>query len=471
VLAVRGRSFRAAFAHGVLFGVAFFGVLLTWLLNLGVLPWLLLTGTQSVAPGVLGALTAAAWRLPARLVTVPCAWVAVEAVRGRFPLGGFPWGRLGSSQADAPSAGWVAVGGIPLLSWLVAATGVAVVAAVTARGSWRALTAAGAAALLALGGPALPASGAGQDVAPRVVVAVVQGNVPRARTVAEQARAARVTDNHVAATRALAAEVRAGRVPAPDLVVWPESSTDVDPGRDRRVYDLIAGAVADVGVPVLVGAVLDTADGRVRNVGQLWLPGMGPGAVYQKRHLVPFGEYIPYRRLLGGLGDLALVTRDFVPGTGPQLVTAGPIRIGDVICYEVAYDDTHAQAVQAGANLLVVQSNNASYMRDGQTGETEQQLAMARLRAREHDRAVVVATPTGISAIVRPDGTVEARTGIWQAQTLVAELELRTTQTWSDRVGERPEQILTAGVLAVPVLAVTQGRRRRDSSHRGSTPP
>lgn len=461
LLAVRGRRLRVAFSLGVLFGAVFFAVLLTWLTNLGLAPWLLLTALQSLVLGLLGVAVALAWRYPGRLIAVPCAWVAVEALRARFPLGGFPWGRLGFSQADAPTARWVSIGGIPLLSWVVAVVGTVAVATGLAMGVSRlrrTATVVAAVGLAALGTLVLPGGGI-DGAAPdqtggapsTVTIAVVQGNVPRGRTMVEQARAARVTENHVDATYALAARVRAGAVPAPDLVIWPESSTDVDPERDPRVRELIAGAVAAIDRPILVGAILDSPDGRGRNVGQLWVPGAGPGATYQKRHLVPFGEYIPFRGLLGGIGPLSLIPRDFVPGTGPQIITSGAMRIGDVICYEVAYDDEALDAVRAGANLLVVQSNNASFMRDFQVGETLQQLAMSRLRALEHDRAVAVATTTGISALIRPDGTVQAQTDIWQAETLVGQVELRTTRTVASRLGAWPELLLSAGLIAVPL--------------------
>ena len=481
---VRGRPARTAFGLGFAFGAAFFAVLLSWLWNLGVLPWLLLTVTQSVFTGLLGVALAVGWRLPARLVVMPCMWVAVEALRARFPLGGFPWGRLGFSQADAPTASVVAVGGIPFLSLVIASAGIGVVV-LALSSTVRACpkrTAARMGLLVLI--PVAVTSGAHaySDAQSRgaqgavVTVAVVQGNVPRARTLEEQARAARVTENHVEATLALAERVRSGEVPAPDLVIWPESSSDVDPQSNPKVYDLIEGAVTAIDRPLLIGAVLEAPDGRALNAGQLWLPGRGPVDAYVKRHLVPFGEYIPMRSLLGGLGDLALIERDFVAGKGPQVLSAGSIRIGDIICYEVAYDDEGRDAVGAGANLLVVQSNNATYMRDGQKGETLQQLAMARLRALELDRAVVVATPTGISAVVEPDGSVVERTDIWTRETLVSQVELRTTRTLASRMGNWLEWVVAAaaamGLASVTVqrrLAGPQGLRGRIVRASGGT--
>ncbi|MGQ0843042.1 MAG: apolipoprotein N-acyltransferase [Sporichthyaceae bacterium] len=480
IVAVAGSRPRTGAALGMLFGTVFFGVLLTWLVNLGWAAWLVLTALQALFFAGLGAALIPLLRRRARLLALPAAWVALEAVRARQPLGGFPWGRLGFSQADAPTAGWVALGGIPLLGFLVALVGTAlalavlrVAAAPAPRLAARrgAASVAAAAALVLLGDSARAAAAAvvvhPPGVADRAVVAVVQGNVPRSRDLAEPKRAAQVTRNHVEATVALAARVRAGGVPAPDLVVWPENSTDVDPADSALVRDLLGQALTAIERPILVGAIVDADGGRrARNVGQLWVPdgrgGATPGARYVKRHLVPFGEYVPWRSLLGEVGDLTRVSRDFVPGTGPQVIDAGRVRIGDIICYEVAYDDEATDAVRAGANLLVVQSNNASYMRDGQVGETLQQLAMARLRAVENDRAVAVATTSGISAVVSPGGEVVSRTGTWQTQTLVETVDLRSTRTLASRVGQWPEAAIVAGAGLLPLLSA---RRRPPRAH------
>jgi apolipoprotein N-acyltransferase len=106
-----------------------------------------------------------------------------------------------------------------------------------------------------------------------------------------------VLDNHVQATRDLAADVRAGREQQPDLVVWPENASDIDPFTNPEAYDAIDRAVEDIGVPVLVGAVLQGPGEKISNAGIVWDPVTGPGERYVKRHPVPFGEYIPYRSL------------------------------------------------------------------------------------------------------------------------------------------------------------------------------
>src|SRR5262249_42774262 len=182
-----------------------------------------------------------------------------------------------------------------------------------------------------------------------------------------------------------------------------------------------------------------------RNAGQLWTPAHRPGPVYVKRQLLPFGESIPFRGLLSHITSLvALQPHDFTPGHRPVVFRAGPIRLGDVICYEVGFDGLVSSEVKAGANLLAVQTNDASFEVDGQRGESLQQLAMARIRAVESDRAVVVTSTTGVSAIIAPDGTVLAHSGTWRQAVLEARVPLLHTITLATRLGAWPELVITA---------------------------
>ena len=293
--------------------------------------------------------------------------------------------------------------------------------------------------------------------------------MPHARNLPDLWRAAKVTQYHAEATQELAAEVRAGSRPAPDVVIWPENSADLDPSLDPAINVTIQGAVDAIGRPVLVGVVLQNPR---RNAGQLWLPGRGPVAVYVKRQLVPFGEYIPFRGLLSHLTSLtALQPVNFTPGHRAVVFRIGKIRLGDVICYEVGFDGLVRSEVTAGANLLAVQSNDADFELDGQLGESQQQVAMARIRAIESDRAVVYASTTGQSAIISPDGSLIARSGTWRRAELDAWVPLRTTVTLADRLGGWPEGVIsaaTAAALAWALVSATLAHRR---SHRGRLPP
>jgi apolipoprotein N-acyltransferase len=493
VVALSGRSLRTAFAVGLVFGIAFFFPLLAWVINLAWFAWIAL----ALASALIFALFAVAQRLLLNLRYWPLAvagwWVAAEAFRDRWPWGGFPWGRLAMSQAGLPTQGWAAIGGPPLLSFAVALTGAMLawllltVLASTGRanpgladpgpadgarvaggrqGRWRRPGIAAAAFAATAGVACLPAVLPLDQVpagAKTAVVAAIQGNVPRARSLQAQLDEVQVTLNHATATGKLAMKVAAGTLPRPDLVVWPENSTDIDPTKYPPIYQEIASAASAIGRPILVGAVLQDPQ---RNAGVLWQPGQGPTTLYVKRRLVPFGEYIPFRGLISKVTSLTqLQPNDFVPGHQTVVFGVGQIRLGDVICYEIAFDDLVRSEVTAGANLLAMQSNDATFERDGQTGESGQQLAMARIRAVEFDRAVVVASTTGYSAIIAPDGHLITSSGIWQQAELEARVPLLTASTLASRLGAWPEwAIVAATAVALGLAAARAGaawRRER----------
>jgi apolipoprotein N-acyltransferase len=457
VLALRGQRVRGSLAVGAVFGLAFFFPLLAWVINLAWYAWVALAAAETVLFAVAALGQRLLLRLPAWPLAVAGWWVAAEAFRDRWPWGGFPWGRLAMSQASAPTARWVSVGGPPLLTFLVALTGAALAWLIVER---RLIPALGftAAAGLTLAGATFPV----QSSSPlNSTVAAVQGDVPHTRSLPTLVNDTVDTQNHAAATLKLAAQVRAGRRPAPALVVWPENSTNEDPFRYPLIYQTVETAVRAIGRPILVGEILD---GPVRNVGQLWLPGKGPSTQYVKRQLVPFGEYIPFRSLISHITSLtALQPINFTPGHRAVVFRVGDIRLGDVICYEVGFDGLVRSEVAAGANLLSVQTNDATFELDGQTGESLQQLAMARLRAIEFDRSVVVASTTGVSAIIAPDGRLITHSGTWRQAVLEARVPLLTSHTLAERLGSWPEYVITGLTLLALIGAAAGaiGDRRR----------
>jgi apolipoprotein N-acyltransferase len=249
----------------------------------------------------------------------------------------------------------------------------------------------------------------------------------------------------------------------------------VDPTTDPIARAVIDAAARAVGVPILVGAVLDgPGPTHVRNAAIVWSPTTGPGQTYVKRHLVPFGEYLPWRSFVLKLsGQFSLISKDFVPGHAAGTLQAGAIRLADTICFEIADDTVVRQAVTGGGRLLVVQTNNADYERatdSGNGGETAQQLAIARLRAVESGRAVVVAATSGVSAMIAPDGTVLARTGVFRPALLDLRLPLRDPLTLADRVGAWPEWILSAAGLVAVLAALPLPHRRRSLPGTGTEP-
>ncbi|MDP9393786.1 MAG: apolipoprotein N-acyltransferase [Actinomycetota bacterium] len=460
-LALRGSSARRGAVLGLVAGLAFFVPLLSWTgVYVGPFPWLLLAVVQALYVAAMGSLAAPVTRLRGWPVLVAALWVAQEALRVRWPFGGFPWGRLAFSQADSPAAALAAVGGTSLVTFAVALSGTLLAAAVLGLACRRASRAAAwavAAGIVLTAGVAVPRPA---PAGPTVTVAVVQGNVPRLGLDFNAQREA-VLGNHTQATHDLAADVRAGRRPAPDLVVWPENSSDIDPYADAGAWARIQAAVDDIGVPVLVGAVVEANGGRnVENTGIVWKPGAGPGDTYVKQHPVPFAEYIPMRRIARMVSDkVDLVRRDFVPGAERGTLALGPAMVGDVICFEVAYDGLVSDVVRGGAQLLVVQTNNATF---GFTPQTEQQLAMSRLRAVEHGRTVLVAATSGVSAVVAPDGRTRDRAELFTRKVMVERVRLATSPSTASRTGAPTEAVLaTVGVLGALVAATGRRRTRR----------
>ena len=287
----------------------------------------------------------------------------------------------------------------------------------------------------------------------------VQGNVPRPGLDFNAERRA-VLDNHARATTKAAAEVDAGERTRPDLVVWPENSSDIDPLRNPDASTVIREAASAINAPLILGAVLQEPPPSVSNASLLYLPGKDVSQRYVKQHPVPFAEYIPYRSFFRHLSDkVDLIASDFAAGTGPGVfrvpaVGGSTIAAGTIICFEVAYDDLMRDTVDHGANVLLVQTNNATF---GFTDESVQQLAISRIRAIEHGRSIVHVSTVGVSAMITPDGTAHQRTALFTSATLSAELPLRTDRTISDRAGPWPEY-LACGALAM--MLVLLGRRR-----------
>ncbi|MFB7636809.1 apolipoprotein N-acyltransferase [Streptomyces sp. NPDC056149] len=472
-LLTRGRRARQGAWTGFAFGLPFFLLLLKWLHVVGWDAVVGLSVAEALFVVVMGAGLALTSRLPGWPLWGACLWVAQEWARDRLPFGGFPWGRLAFANTGSSFTPLAALGGAPLVTFAVALAGTLLAAAAVGlwglrrgagqRGLVRALEAFGLAAAITLAGLVVPVPTKADDT---VRIAVVQGNVQRAG-MDFLGRPMKILDNHASATEKLADDVRHHRVPKPDLVIWPENSSDLDPFQYPQAYDRIDEAVKAIGVPVLVGALIDhpTKPGYVFNEGIVWDPKTGPGASYTKQHPVPFGEYVPFRAELSKIiTRFQRVPRDFYPGDHTGLLKVGPAKLGDVICFEVAYDEIVHDTVGAGARALVVQTNNATY---GRTGQPEQQLAMSRLRAVEHGRAVVTAATSGISAVVAPDGTVTHQIPEFTQGVVSARIPLRDETTLADRVGAAPEWALAIVGLLSCGAAVTVGRRRRMKDEKG----
>jgi apolipoprotein N-acyltransferase len=454
------------------FGVGWFIAWLEWLRVIGDDAWIGLAAFCALYAAAMGAGQAMVLRLRWGPLWAACLWVAQEAVRDRLPFGGFPWARLASgTEPPVALTGPLVLGGFPAATFTIALSGALIARWLRRRpaDARNPLIAVGVLFVLLVVPPVLipgPTSTGNTDDASddTLAVALIQGDVP-GEGLDFLGRQRQVLNNHVRETLKLAAEVKAGRQPQPDLVVWPENSSDIDPFTDPQASAAIDRAVRAIGAPTLIGAVLDvpTDATLVRNAAILWDPETGAGEIYVKQKPVPFGEYIPYRSLIGGLASrLDRIPRDFIAGDRTGTFEVAGTTIGVAICFEVADDSVLRDAVRDGAELLVVMTNNATY---ASTDQPEQQFAITRARAVEHRRSTVVAATTGITAAVSGGGGVVASVPQNEPGSLVVTMPLSGDLTPSDRVGAVGEWALTIVGLVAVIVGLRRARRLR------STPP
>jgi apolipoprotein N-acyltransferase len=264
-----------------------------------------------------------------------------------------------------------------------------------------------------------------------------------------------VLDNHVHETIQLAHDVRDGRAPQPAIVIWPENSSDIDPLANRDAFTQISTAAAEINAPILVGGVVQAPGYSLDNPVStnsviVWNPRTGPADRHDKQIVQPFGEYLPWRGFFSHLSQYANRAGYFVPGTGTGVVDAAGVPVGVTTCWEVIFDRAARESVLNGAQLLAVPANNATF----DEAMSQQQLAFGRLRAVEHDRYVVVAGTTGISAVIAPDGRELARTEFFEPAYLDMAVRLKTQLTPATQWGPVIEALLVGVGVAAVIAAI-----------------
>jgi apolipoprotein N-acyltransferase len=369
---------------------------------------------------------------PAALVIV------LEAIRASWPWGGFPWGLLAYSQVDGPLVALSTIGGQSLVSGVVVVCAAIAVKLVKFRSI--------SALMLLLFISICSASVSSFNSNDSVQLAAIQGNVPRVGNELSAQRAA-VLNNHLRTTEQLLAEIESGLIPEPDLIVWPESGTDIDPLVPGIAAEAISELASRSAAPILIGATTWYSSGSEgegpTNSGIMW-SGNGPSQIYSKNHLVPFGEYVPLRDVLAKwITRFDQIPNDFVPGEGPGVFDVSGAQIGDVICFEVAYANHIYDTINAGAQVITVQTNNATY---GNTTQPEQQFAITRFRAIETQRAFLVASTSGISGLIQNDGSVTDKTKQFESAIVTGEAPLISEKTFSTKY---PYWVLVISVIFI----------------------
>lgn len=477
--AVTGRRSSEAFRLGFLAGMVHYASLLSWVVytmgTYGQLPLFLSVPVLGLLAAYLSLYPAAFAALWGRLrvplwVLAPAAgalWTALEFLRAHL-LTGFPWELLGYSQHHRLALIQAAdVTGVYGLSFLIVTINAAVFLLVWqifkrrwqgAPVTFRASATAVLIGLLCFGG----AFGYGQwrlgqiDVlvaaAPKPTVAVVQGNIDQARKWDPAFQAASVDKYLQLSLKALGG--------FPDLIVWPETATPFYLHESSALTDRVVRFVRSANVPLLVGSPFyQERGGKIDYYNSAYLldaDGRVAGR-YDKVHLVPFGEYVPLRRLLPFVGKMVPQVGDFRPGRKGAVLRWADRHLGVQICYEIIFPSLARQMTVNGADLLINITNDAWF---GRTAAPAQHFSMAVFRAVENRRTLVRAANTGISGFIGPGGEVLARTGLFADATMNRPVPLLTGQTFYTRFGD----VWAWGCLVVSVVMIVWdgcSRRKR----------
>ena len=465
-----GRPWRARLALGAGFGLVDYVVGLLWVQEFsvpGYVALVVISGLFAVA-AILLVPTSGRLRVA---VALPCTFVMADWARDRFPLDGFPLAGLALGQASGPLAPVLRLGGGLALVAATVAVGVALaeLARLALRTATRLRTAGpdrprpdpirtglalpavalAVAVVLPLAG-ALSPSGAGGHLAP-LRIGLVQGGGPRGtRAVA--------TDPQVVFDRALNAS--AGLSGPLDLIVWPEGMLQShEPFQQSQDAAELAALASAHGATLLAGVEQDVGTTRYLNQVVAWDSQGRIVGVYVKNHLVPFGEYVPFRSLIRRLFNITDVPLDAIPGhsAGYMRTPAGQLAL--MISYEVFFDERARGGVRAGGQILVVPTNTASYR---STQVPTQEVAADRMRAWETGRWLVQVTPTGYSTVISPTGRILQKSHLDAATALEATVPRRTGMTVYDHIGDLTVVLLAlAGWLAVTLPAAVRIRARR----------
>lgn len=461
LVVLAGRGVWSSMLVGFLFGAAFFSVNLLFTARyLGWIPWVALSMLEALLTAVFAAPIALAYRwMPriapgtlGRLVLLPALvaglWTLREQIVGSWPYGGFPWGRIGVSQVNGPFAevaSWVGMSGLSFLVVMLCAMAIEYVRSGRLRRLTRAVPAAIVLVVL-LSLPQFPTTTAGS-----LRVGAVQGNGPAGYF------------DHRTRNAVLNAQLTAS-VPLfgqkMDVLLWPEGGVDSDPTSNPATAAALDELSRRVNAPVLLSAVTER-DSQLFNSSLLWTQDGQRGGTYDKRHPVPFGEYVPDRAFWEPFAPdlIGLIGREYTPGTAPPLIDLNGVGIGLAICFDVIYDDVVWDGAAEGAQVYMFQTNNADFRG---TDENLQQLAFARMRAIETGRSVVNLSTVGTSEVIAPDGATLDQVPIDVAGHMVTDVPLREGLTPAVVIGPAVKIVLGwGGIAALLVAGLTVAVRSR----------
>ena len=496
LVALAGTTLRRAFLLGLVTGLVYFTGTLYWITRVmavygGLQPVVaaLVNGLLILYLALFPALFAVVVRRlvvsygPRALLVSPLVWVSTELGR-TYLLTGFPWVLLGYSQVTVlPVAQAASLFGVYGLSALVAA-----VSAVIAYGVGPVKAGLDMPAPIVPVAPTAPVGSGVSRTLPLFVVlilvlslagwgsvrvargelaggetpvrvALVQGNVDQGEKW-DPRRATDIFDNYLRMTRQAIAE-------GTDLVIWPESSTPFTFETEHAAAESIRRIARDARVPILFGSdqIERGVPNRYYNSAYLVRPDGSTGGVYRKMHLVPFGEYVPMKRLLFFAAPLVEAVSDFSAGESAVLMPIDGHPISTAICYEIVYPDLVRQFVAAGSELLTTITNDAWF---GETAAPYQHFAQASMRAIENGRYLVRAANTGISGIVDPYGRVIVESRLFEPAVVAGTVYYRTERTLYTRIGDVFAYVAALATVALLVFKISDLRFKIGKSGSGS---
>ena len=420
--------YRGAF----LFGFISSAITLWWAGKyVGLVPLALLAllhGLFYLPLGFLGRYTTnALWFIPALL--------AIEEVRSRFPFGGFSWMRIAFSQADAPFASVISIGGALLLSaWVLAIS--------TMIATFRKKLVLPILVMIVL---PLFLNNTHSSVN-KISFIGIQGNTPSVGLTFND-RAEAVFNLHVAETRKVAAD-------AADVIVWPENAIDVDPFANPRVKTAVESLTSELKTPLITGAITRQS-GQLENVSLMYNESGEVVSYYSKQYLTPFGEFMPLRSIARIVSPYVDDVIDFNVGEKVENHVVNGLILAPVICYELL-SDSLVQSAAKSSNALVVQTNSATF---ANTSESAQQLNITRLRALENAREIVSVSTIGISAHIGINGEIVSRTGENVSAQLSGDLQSNSNRTLANLLGGfAPGIVLLISLLFPFTLRIVRSR-------------
>lgn len=458
----RLRTLPLAVVSGFAFGVSFFGFLMPWLSELGVIAFLPPVVVLSIFPALYTVFMARAADLSTSrwFLRAVGGWALMEWMRVRWPLGGLEWGLSGYAlSAWSPPRGaarWIGASGWTVMAVAVAAALTLLVNRHTRQtASWRlAGWVTVVLATLLISGAIWPTEVEGGIVR----VAVVQGNNPCPGEHCANERH-QTYQNHLRLTRTLAP----GSV---DLVIWPEGSTGswtADPINSPEVGEAMGAEAARIGAVLLAGGDRPLNDTHWVNANVVFDQTGRIVGEYHKQHPVPFGEYVPARGLFGWVEELQAVPRDMIRGEGPLLWDLGFGSFGSVISFEGSFARYGRENAQAGAGLLILATSQESYP---YSVASDQFIGITRMRAAELGMPLIHTAVTGRSTLITPTGETGPRTALAEDSLLIGEVRTRAPDqgpTLYVRLGDWLQLLAIAALVGEIVNAMF--RRRYPSPH------